>query len=107
MLLKPYMNLQNYTSSVDAIEVIKKNQYDIIFMDIGLKDINGMEATKIIRQLNNYKNIPIIAITAFAMQGDKEKILASGCSEYISKPFTKEQLFSVLRKHKINGKHLI
>jgi PAS domain S-box-containing protein len=100
MLLKPYMNLQNFTSSIEAIEEVKKNHYDIIFMDIGLKDINGMEATKIIRKLNKYKKTPIIAITAFAMQGDKEKILASGCDEYISKPFTKEQLYGVLRKYK-------
>ncbi|MFZ4591977.1 MAG: response regulator, partial [Ignavibacteria bacterium] len=80
---------------------IKEKQFDIIFMDIGLKEINGMEAAKIIRELDKYKNIPIIAITAFAMQGDMEKILASGCNEYISKPFTKDQLFGTLRKLKI------
>ena len=89
MLLKPYMNLENYTSSIAALEVIRNKQYDIIFMDIGLKDINGIEATKIIRKLNNYKDTPIIAITAFAMQGDKERILESGCNEYIPKPLLK------------------
>ena len=85
----------------EGIEEAKNNQYDLLLLDIGLKDINGMEATKRIRQFDNYKNIPIIAITAFAMQGDKEKILASGCDEYISKPFTKDQLFDALRKFKI------
>jgi len=99
MLLRPYMNLENYTSSTEALEIIKKRKYDIIFMDIGLKDINGIEATKIIRKLDNYKDTPIIAITAFAMIGDKEKILESGCNEYISKPFTKEQLFDALKKY--------
>lgn len=99
MLLKPYMNLENYTTSTTALEIIKKKKYDIVFMDIGLKDINGIEATKIIRKLSNYKDTPIIAITAFAMIGDREKILESGCNEYISKPFTKEQLFETLRKY--------
>jgi PAS domain S-box-containing protein len=101
MLLKPYMNLVNYSSSVEAIESIKEKRFDVIFMDIGLKEINGMEATRIIRKLDSYKDTPIIAITAFAMQGDKEKILSSGCDEYLSKPFTKEQLFVVLKKFKI------
>lgn len=99
MLLKPYMILDNYESSVKALEVIEQKHYDIIFMDIGLKEINGMEATKIIRLMENYKNTPIIAITAFAMQGDKERILLSGCNEYISKPFSKDRLFEVLGKY--------
>ena len=101
MLLKPYMNIKHYSSSIEAIENIKENQYDIIFMDIGLKDLNGIEATKRIRQFENHKNTPVIAITAFAMEGDRERILSSGCDAYISKPFTKEQLFVVLRKFKI------
>ena len=101
MLLRQHMNLVNYTSSVDAVEKIKENKFDVIFMDIGLKEINGMEATKLIRQMDEYKNTPIIAITAFAMAGDKERILASGCDEYISKPFTREYLFSVLERLKI------
>jgi two-component system sensor histidine kinase/response regulator len=99
MLLKPFMDLENYTTSTAALEIIKRKKYDIVFMDIGLKDINGIEATKIIRRLNDYKDTPIIAITAFAMTGDKEKIMESGCNEYISKPFTKDQLFDTLRKY--------
>lgn len=99
MLLKPYMEVVNITSSKDAIEHIKTTQYNMVFMDIGLKDINGIEVTKFIRNLDNYKNIPIIAITAFAMEGDKERILDSGCNEYISKPFTKEDLFAAVGKY--------
>lgn len=101
MLLRPYMNLQHYSTGLDAIQKIKDDKFDLIFMDIGLKDINGMEATRLIRQFDNYKETPIIAITAFAMAGDKEKILASGCDEYISKPFTRDDLFNVLRKMEI------
>lgn len=99
MLLKPYMEVVNITSSKDAIEHIKTTQYNMVFMDIGLKDINGIEVTRFIRTLDNYKNIPIIAITAFAMEGDKERILDSGCNEYISKPFTKEDLFAAVGKY--------
>jgi CheY-like chemotaxis protein len=71
----------------EAIEMAKKNKYDLILMDIGLEGISGLEATKEIRKLAGYKKTPIVAVTAFAMVGDKEKFLAGGCSHYLSKPF--------------------
>lgn len=71
--------------------IIKAKQinYDLILMDINLGlGIDGIEATKIIRKLSHYKNIPIVALTAFAMEGDRKDFLENGCSHYLSKPFT-------------------
>ena len=56
-------------------------------MDIGLEGISGLDATKEIRKLSDYEKTPIVAVTAFAMVGDKEKFLAEGCFHYLSKPF--------------------
>ena len=81
----------------DAIENVKKKMYDVILMDINLKsDLSGIEAVKIIRKIKAYKKTPIVAMTAFAMQQDKEEFLAGGCSHFIAKPFTKEGLFGLL-----------
>lgn len=72
-----------------AIIKAKQINYDIILMDINLGlGIDGIEATKIIRKLKYYKNVPIVALTAFAMEGDEKEFLANGCSHYLSKPFT-------------------
>jgi CheY-like chemotaxis protein len=65
----------------------KKNSYDVILMDIGLKGMNGLEATQEIKKLKGYEKTPIVAVTAYAMAGDKEKFLEGGCTHYISKPF--------------------
>jgi PAS domain S-box-containing protein len=71
--------------------IIKAKQinYDLILMDINLGlGIDGIDAAKIIRKLSHYKNIPIVALTAFAMEGDRNEFLENGCSHYLSKPFT-------------------
>ena len=60
---------------------------DLILMDIQLPDISGMEATQRLKSDEETRDIPIIAVTAFAMSGDEAKILASGCDGYIAKPF--------------------
>jgi len=81
-----------------AIELAKKKKYDIILMDINLHGkLNGLETTKEIKKISEYKNTPIIAVTAYAMVGDKEKILLEGCTHYISKPFARSELLSLLK----------
>ena len=86
-----------------AIIKAKQINYDIILMDINLGlGIDGLEATKIIRKLKQYKNVPIVAITAFAMEGDKEEFLENGCSHYLSKPFTIKSLKKLLDSIFIN-----
>ena len=77
----------------DALPLIKENNYDLFLMDINLgMGIDGMEVTRYIRSLERYKTTPVIAVTAFAMPKDKEEFIAAGCNDYISKPFTREEL---------------
>lgn len=81
-----------------ALKVLAENpSIDIVLMDIMMPEMDGFEATKAIRINNEYDKLPIIAITAKAMRGDREKCLAVGMSDYISKPINMEQLLSLLR----------
>lgn len=89
-------------SGLDAVEYCKiHNDLNLILMDIQLPDINGIEATKEIRVFN--KDIPIIAQTAFAMAGDRERCLEAGCNEYISKPISRPALMNLIF-NSLNGK---
>jgi CheY-like chemotaxis protein len=81
-------------------EAVKKSldyNYDIFLMDIGLKkEMTGLDVTKKLRNMNLYRKTPIVAVTAYALAGDKERIIAAGCSHYLSKPFSKKQLTDLL-----------
>ncbi len=76
----------------DAIEKVKKQKFDLILMDIQMPVMDGLEATRYIRNQLNIKDIPIIALTAHAMKGDKEKCLAAGCNGYVTKPIDQQKL---------------
>jgi two-component system cell cycle response regulator DivK len=69
-----------------GVKLAIKEKPDLILMDIQLPDINGLEATKLIRSSEINDTIPIIALTSYAMQSDKEKALAAGCTGFIEKP---------------------
>lgn len=87
-------------SSEEAIEILKSKDIELILMDISIKgDLNGLELTKRIRQMNNYKDIPIIAVTAHAFSHDKELSLEAGCNDYLSKPFTESDLMKKVFYH--------
>jgi CheY-like chemotaxis protein len=77
-----------------AIDAVRLRDYSIILMDIRMPELDGLQATKTIRSLGsvNGKQIPIIAVTAQAMDGDKERCIWAGMSDYLSKPFTREEL---------------
>ena len=92
--LKNLCTLEFTNNGEDAIKMVSLKKYDLIIMDMGLKGISGLDATKEIRKINGYQDIPILAVTAFAMIGDKEKAIEGGCTYYISKPFN----FSELKK---------
>ena len=70
-----------------ALGLAHQHRPDLILMDIELPDISGMEAARRLKENDQTRTIPIIAVTAFAMSGDEAKILASGCDAYVAKPF--------------------
>lgn len=84
-------------------EAVKKHQernYDLILMDIQMPDVDGFEATRTIRSFENgKKHTPIIALTANAISGDKERCVAAGMDDYISKPIETDKLEDLLKKY--------
>jgi CheY-like chemotaxis protein len=90
-------DLDSATSGDEALKKSLDNQYDIFLMDIGLKkELTGLDVTNKLRKMSKYKETPIIALTAYALSGDKQRIIRAGCSHYLSKPFTKHQLLQML-----------
>lgn len=80
-----------------AIEMSQKKKYRAILVDINLgMGMDGLETIGKIKKLNGYQNIPIIAVTAYAMYGDKDKFINAGCSHYISKPFNKNDIVNLI-----------
>jgi two-component system cell cycle response regulator DivK len=76
----------------EGIELARTNPPDIILMDISMPDMDGLTATGILKSLPELSHVPIVALTANAMQGDKEKTLAAGCDGYIRKPVDVDKL---------------
>jgi CheY-like chemotaxis protein len=104
IFLRNVCNLEFAVNADEAIEKINSSQYDIILMDINLgRGMSGIELTRLIRSEKRYEQTPIIALTAYAMAGDKENFLAAGCTHYIAKPFNKEMLIKLINKI-TNGK---
>jgi signal transduction histidine kinase/BarA-like signal transduction histidine kinase len=97
--LKNLCVVDTVSDSESALNSIQQKHYDIIFMDINLGiGKSGIETTELIRKMAGYETTPILAITAYAMVGDREKFLSQGFSHYISKPFDKNQLISLVRE---------
>ena len=82
----------------EAVEAVKKDNYDIVLMDIQMPIMDGYEATRAIRRDPGYELLPIIAMTANAMAGDREKALESGMNDYVTKPIDPDNLYRALQK---------
>ncbi|MCP4108803.1 MAG: response regulator [Desulfobacteraceae bacterium] len=82
----------------EAILALEKFDYDAVLMDVQMPEMDGYEATELIRCDPGYKDLPIIAMTAHAMTGDRERCLKSGMNDYLTKPIDTGQLFSTLAK---------
>lgn len=85
-------------SGSEAIDAVAKQRFDLVMMDIQLPGMDGVEATKRIRELDAGKTLPIIALTANALPGDKENYLAAGMDDYISKPINPTELYQLLTR---------
>jgi len=85
-------------NGIEAIEMLEKNNFDIVFMDIQMPEMGGNEATKIIRENPKYAKLPIIAMTANTMKDNKEKSLEIGMNDYITKPIDTNKLFDTIIK---------
>ena len=82
----------------EAVDAVAKKKYDIVLMDIQMPVLNGFQATEAIRKQYSSDTLPIIAMTASAMKGDREACLESGMNDYVAKPIKQDDLFSVLQK---------
>lgn len=82
-----YTTLQT-KDGLEALELAREHRPDLILMDIQLPKISGLEVTKWLKADDELKSIPVIAVTAFAMKGDEEKIRQGGCEAYVAKPIS-------------------
>jgi len=82
-----------------GVEAALREIPDLILMDINLPDIDGMEVTRRIKSNPHLANIPVIALTAAAMRGDRERILTAGCDDYLQKPIDTLQMIETIKRH--------
>ena len=93
-----YNTLQT-KDGIEALKLARQHRPDLILMDIQLPEISGLEVTKWIKEDDELKSIPIIAVTAFAMKGDEERILQGGCEGYISKPISVPHFLETIARY--------
>ncbi|MDP3879689.1 MAG: response regulator [Dehalococcoidales bacterium] len=94
------------TSGEEALDMVKREQPDLIIMDIQLPGMSGLEVVKELREAPSFSRTPIIGLTAYAMKGDREKVLEAGCNMYLSKPISTRELpgiISGLLRQQSNG----
>jgi two-component system cell cycle response regulator DivK len=93
-----YQTLQT-REGLQALALARLHKPDLILMDIQLPEISGLEVTKWLKDDEELSHIPVVAVTAFAMKGDEERIRNGGCEAYISKPISVMHFLDVVRKH--------
>lgn len=98
--LKNHFDVTLAVNSDEALNILENHNFDLILMDINLGfGMNGVELTKHLRSIARFKDIPIIAVTAYALSGDKIYFLSAGCTDYISKPFNQNELLNIISKY--------
>ena len=83
----------------NVLELARDNKPDLILMDIQLPEVSGLDVTRWLKDDDELKHIPVIAVTAFAMKGDEQKIREGGCEDYISKPISVTNFIEVIQKY--------
>jgi|SRR5579871_343248 two-component system, cell cycle response regulator DivK len=84
-------------NGIEALDLARKHKPDLILMDIQLPEVSGLEVTKWIKEDDELKSIPVVAVTAFAMKGDEERIREGGCEAYLSKPISVAKFLETVR----------
>ena len=92
-----YATLQT-RNGMDALGMARTHRPSLILMDIQLPEVSGLEVTRWLKDDDELRNIPVIAVTAFAMKGDEERIRGGGCEAYISKPISVVSFIATVRK---------
>ena len=101
--MKELKNIQFAASFEEALPLLESQKFDFIVMDINLQgEYNGLDALKIIQQMSGFQNIPVIAVTAYVLPGDKEKFISTGFTDFISKPIFREKMLESLNKIFVN-----
>jgi two-component system cell cycle response regulator DivK len=93
-----YRTLQT-RDGIKVLPMARDHKPDLIIMDIQLPEVSGLEVTRWLKTDDALKHIPVVAITAFAMKGDEEKIRAGGCEDYLSKPIAINSFLATVKKY--------
>lgn len=93
------LNTVQTSDGREVMDLARENKPDLILMDIQLPEVSGLDVTKWLKADDELKDIPVIAVTAFAMKGDEQKIREGGCEDYISKPISVTHFLDVVKKH--------
>lgn len=92
-------NVIQTRNGLNALDLAKEHRPDLILMDIQLPEVSGLEVTKWLKEDEQIASIPVIAVTAFAMKGDEERIRQGGCEAYISKPISVSTFIQTIQHH--------
>jgi two-component system, cell cycle response regulator DivK len=93
-----YQTIQT-RNGLDALALAREHRPDLVLMDIQLPEVSGLEVTRWLKDDDDLRDIPVIAVTAFAMRGDEERIRAGGCEAYLSKPISVALFLDTIAKH--------
>jgi len=85
-------------NGLEALELARSHRPAVILMDIQLPEVSGLEVTKWLKEDDDLRHIPVVAITAFAMKGDEERIRSGGCEAYISKPISVSHFLETVQR---------
>jgi len=110
-LVRKMLRIDSYemleaTDGESGIQMAVRELPDLILMDINLPDIDGVEATRRIKSMPELRNIPVVALTANAMHGDRDFLLQSGCDGYLAKPVTRNELLNTVSYFLTNQVHM-
>lgn len=86
-------------NGLEALDLARQHQPDLILMDIQLPEVSGLEVTKWLKEDDDLRSIPVVAVTAFAMKGDEERIRQGGCEAYLSKPISVSKFIETVKTY--------